>query len=141
MTSTMFYRASAVLLLLFAVGHTVGFLRFVPPTAEGVAVRDAMNNVRFSAGRSTFTYGGFYVGFGLYISAYLLFSAVLAWQLGAFAGVSPQVVRSIGWAFFAVQIVSLALSWKYFSAPPAVFSALVALCLGAGAWLVQASST
>lgn len=138
MTSTLSYRIAAVLLVLFALGHTIGFLRFTPPTAEGQAVRSAMNTVHFSVGSSTFSYGGFYVGFGLYISAYLLFSAVLAWQLGAFANIAPEVVRAIGWMFFAVQVVSLALSWKYFSIVPAIFSALVALSVGAGVWLLRA---
>lgn len=139
MTSTVFYRAAAILFVLFAAGHTVGFLRFAPPTAEAVAVRDAMNTVRFSVGRSSFSYGGFYIGFGLYVSAYLLFSAALAWILGGVANTAPDVVRAIGWMFFAVQLAGLALSWMYFSAAPAVFSALVALCLGAGVWLLRAS--
>jgi hypothetical protein len=38
--------------------------------------------VHFSFGGGTFSYGGFYVGFGLFVTAYLLFSALLAWQLG-----------------------------------------------------------
>jgi hypothetical protein len=45
MNATLLYRIASVLLLLFALGHTVGFLKFKPPTAEGVAVRDAITNV------------------------------------------------------------------------------------------------
>jgi len=60
MSATLLYRIASVLLLLFALGHTVGFLKFKPPTAEGVAVRDAMTNVHFQvSGR-----GGFYRGLG-----------------------------------------------------------------------------
>ena len=135
MTSTIWFRAAAVLLLIFALGHTVGFLRFVPPSTEGRAVLDAMRSVHFSVGRSSFSYGGFYVGFGLYVTAYLLFSAVLAWQLGGFVTTAPAVVRPIGALLVFVQIVGLVLSWMYFSAAPAAFSALVTLCLGVGTWL------
>jgi len=46
-----------VLFVLFAAGHTFGFLNFKPPTAEGLAVRDAMNNLHFGADLS---YGAFY---------------------------------------------------------------------------------
>lgn len=130
------YRIASVLLVLFAAGHTFGFLKFKPATAEGLAVRDAMNNVHFQVGGSTFSYGGFYTGFGLYISLYLLFSAFLAWHLGTVASKSPQAIGALGWVFCAVQVVSLVLSWKYFSAPPAVFSAVIAICLGWAAWLV-----
>jgi hypothetical protein len=66
----------------------------------------------------------------------MLFSAFLAWHLGALAGKNPQTIGALGWAFFAVQVASLALSWIYFSAAPVVFSALVATCVGWAAWLV-----
>lgn len=47
MTATLPYRIAAGVLLLFAVGHTLGFLTFRPASAEGLAVYDAMNSVRF----------------------------------------------------------------------------------------------
>jgi hypothetical protein len=53
MTATLLYRISAFVLVLFAVGHTLGFLRFKAPTPEGVAVQQAMDNVRFSVGGKT----------------------------------------------------------------------------------------
>src|SRR5438552_18678236 len=86
------YRTAAVLLILFAAGHTFGFLNFKAPTAEGVAVFDAMNHVRFTARGATYSYGDFYRGFGLYISVYLLFSAFLAWHLGSQAQTLPQAI-------------------------------------------------
>ena len=137
MKATLLYRIAAVLLVLFAAGHTVGFLRFRPPTQEAAAVRDAMNNVRFQVGRSSFSYGGFYVGFGLFVSAYLLFSAFLAWYLGGLAATNPQAIGALGWALFAVQMAVLALSWIHFSAAPTVFAALVAACVGVAAWLIR----
>jgi hypothetical protein len=82
MSATVLYRVSAVILLLFAAGHTLGFLTFKPPSAEGLAVREAMNSVPLQVGGQTFTYGGFYRGFGLFVSTYLLFCAYLAWHLG-----------------------------------------------------------
>jgi len=139
MNATLLYRIAAVLLLFFAVGHTVGFLTFRPPTAEGLAVRDAMNNVHFQVRSATFSYGGWYVGFGLYVTAYLLFSAFLAWHLGGLAITSPRAIGSLGWTLFGLQVVGLVLSWKYFSAAPGVFSAVVAGCLGWAAWLVSAA--
>ena len=135
MKAVTLYRIASVLLVLFAAGHTFGFLKFKPSSAEGLAVRDAMNNVHFQVGGSTFSYGGFYTGFGLYITLYLLFSAFLAWHLGTIASNSPQAIGALGWVFCAVQVVSLILSWKYFSAAPAVFSAAVAICLGWAPWL------
>jgi hypothetical protein len=141
MNATWLYRIASVLLVLFALGHTVGFLTFRPPTAEGVAVRDAMNSVHFQVRSATFSYGGWYIGFGLYATAYLLFSAFLAWHLGSVATSYPRAIGGLGWAFFGVQVAGLVLSWKYFSAAPGMFSAVVAACLGAAAWMVGSAKT
>ena len=137
MTSTLLYRIAAALLILFATGHTIGFLSFTPPTPEGVAVRDAMNNVHFQVRTHSYSYGNFYRGFGLLVTVYLLFSAFLAWQLGSLAVKYPQAVRPLGWMLCAVQIASLILSSIYFSGAPVISSALVAACLGWAAWRVQ----
>ena len=40
MKATWLYRIAAIRLLLFATGHTIGILKFVPPTPEGQAVAD-----------------------------------------------------------------------------------------------------
>jgi hypothetical protein len=139
MTATLLYRIAAVVLILFATAHTFGFLSFTPPTPEGVAVRDAMNNVHFQVKNHSYSYGNFYRGFGLFITAYLLFSAFLAWHLGNMAAKNPQAIGALAWVFFGLQLVSLALSWTYIAAAPAILSALVALCLGLAAWRVRAA--
>jgi hypothetical protein len=136
MKATALYRIAAVLFIVFAAGHTAGFLRFRPPTTEAAAVRDAMKTVHFQVGGSSFTYGGFYTGFGLFATLYLVFAAYLAWHLGALAATNPQAIGALAWVFVAVQVVSVGLSWIYFAPLPAIISALVAACLGWAAWLV-----
>jgi hypothetical protein len=130
MKSAWLYRSASILFLLFAAGHTWGFLQLRPPNPEGEAVRQAMNNVHFQMGGNSFSYGEFYIGFGLYVTLYLLFSAFLAWHLSRLASVAPRTIGALGWVFFAVQIGSLILCWRYFSVKPALLSALVAICLG-----------
>ena len=115
MKATWLYRIAAGVLLLFAVGHTLGFLNFKPSTAEGAAVFDAMNRVQFVEHGAAFSYGKFYRGFGLFVSVYLLFSAFLAWHLAGWAQNFPQAIGAMKWTFFALQMVSLILSWRYFS--------------------------
>lgn len=132
------YRIASVIFIFFAAGHTVGFLRLVAPSPEARAVFEGMNNVHFQLGGSRFSYGGFYRGFGLSITVTLLFSAFLAWHLGTLAGGNPQAIGWLGWAFTLVQVISVVLSWKYFSAAPAILSVVVAICLAWAAWLVTA---
>jgi hypothetical protein len=138
MNATLLYRIAAAALLLFAMGHTLGFLKFKPRNAEGVAVLDAMNSVRLQVGSGKLTYGHFYRGFGLFCTLYLLFAAYLSLFLGGLARSNPQAIGSLAWVFFALQLASLVVSWIYFLPPPAIFSALLAVLTGWAAWLVKA---
>jgi len=129
MKPVLWFRIVAGLLLLFAIGHTIGFLTFQPPTLEGQNVWKAMNTVRFSAGTSSFSYGDFYTGFGLFITAFQLFAAWLAWSLGSMARREAPSARAIALGMSILQLFSLALSLRYFSAGPAILSGLTAACL------------
>jgi len=134
--ATSLYRIASVFFILFAAGHTFGFLSLKPPSEEARAVFDGMNNVHFQVRGTSFSYGGFYRGFGLSITVQLLFSAFLAWHLGILASSDPRAIGLLGWVFVVVQVAGLILSWKYFSVAPAMLSAIVAVCLGWAAWLV-----
>ena len=136
MKAAILYRIASVIFVLFAAGHTVGFLTLVPPSPEARAVYEGMSSVHFQLRGESFSYGGFYRGFGLSITVTLLFSAFLAWYLGTLAGSNPQAIGWLGWAFTLVQVISIVLSWKYFATGPAIFAAVVAICLGWAAWLV-----
>jgi len=136
MRPTALYRIAAVLLLLFACGHTAGFLSFKPSSPEGLAALSAMNGVAFDFEGNSRTYGGFYVGFGLTVTAYL-FSAFVAWQLGRMASSQPGSVPPLAWALVAVQLVSMLLSVKYFFLVPVIFSAVVIVCLVWATWQLR----
>ncbi|HKD81727.1 MAG TPA: hypothetical protein VKH81_18685 [Candidatus Angelobacter sp.] len=140
MSATLLYRFAAILLILFAAGHTIGFLKFRPSNADGAAVFDSMNSVRLQVGNGKLTYGDFYRGFGLFCTVYLLFAAYLAWHLGGMAQTNPHAIATLAWVFFALQLASIALSWMYFLPPPVVFSAVIALCTGWAAWLVTGAA-
>jgi hypothetical protein len=140
MRAAAWFRAAAVVLLLFAVGHTYGFLAFRPETAEGRAVWDAMNKVRFSVGSTTFSYGGFYIGFGLFISAFQVFCIWLAWTLGSMARQGEMAARRIAWGMFLLQCIGTVLSLRYFSLGPVVLSAIAAFCFLMGAVSVRRSA-
>ena len=136
MNATLLYRIAAALFVVFAISHTIGLLSGKQPSPEVAAVRAGMDSVHWRFMGSDITYGGIYVGFGLLLTAALLFSAFLAWHLGGLARTNSQAIGALGWAFFLFGIANLALSWIYFFAGPIVASALIAACLGWAAWLV-----
>ncbi len=136
MSATILFRIAAIVFLLFALGHTFGFLTFKPPTAQGLAVRKAMSDVEFKVGGSNLSYGRFYRGFGLSCTVSMLFLAILCWQLGALAAVHPRAIVGVAWSLFGVQVVGVVLSVKYFGLPPAIFSAALTALLGWAAFLL-----
>ena len=140
MKSTLLYRIASVVFVLFALGHTAGFLTFRPHSAEGLAVWNAMNNVHFHEAGGLFSYGGFYLGFGLSISASTFFLAAVSWHLGNAARRAPATAVALAWGMFGLQLAGTVLSFLYFALAPQVLSTLLAALLGWAAWGVQAAS-
>jgi len=136
--ATIFFRIAAVVFVLFAAGHTFGFLTFQPPTPEGRAVFDAMTRVHFAIGGSTYSYGNFYRGFGLFITVSDLFLAYLAWYLGTLARRGLRsIVTTLAWPLIVVQLAGVALSGIYFGVIQMAFCLLAAALLIAGALLTR----
>jgi hypothetical protein len=123
------FRICAVILVLFAVLHTVGFLGYKPTTAEGLAVKSAMDGVTFPFGSTVRSYGDLYRGFGIFVTAYLLFAALVAWQLPAMLATSRETYRVLAVGLLAAQTATVALSFIFFATPQAIFSIVVVLCL------------
>lgn len=124
MKPVLWFRVASILLLAFATGHTLGFLTFKAPTAEGQAVWASMNSVRIPMGKTSFTYANFYIGFGLFVSALFLLEAFLAWYAGRLAITYPPAAITLGSCLVVLQLFCLVLCWRYFGAIQVVFSVL-----------------
>jgi hypothetical protein len=132
--ASILYRTASILLLLFAAGHTLGFRGGDPAWGVDSLIR-SMQSIRFDAMGSSRTYWDFYVGFGLFASVFLVFAAVLAWQL---AGLPPEtlaLMRGTAWTFVICFGAVTVLSFRYFFIIPMVSSVLVLLCLTGAASL------
>jgi hypothetical protein len=134
MKASLLYRISSILLLLFAVGHTAGFLQ-VDPTWHVDSLVQAMKTTHFSANGSDRTYWDFFVGFGLFVTVLMVFASSVAWQFGSLSSESLAAMRLGRWGFVVCFAAVAYLSWRYFFNIPIVFSIVILLCLGAAAWL------
>jgi hypothetical protein len=130
MKSTLWFRIAAVVMFLFAVLHTFGFLSFRPPSAEGMAVWNGMNGVSFTIDGSTYSYGHFYRAFGLSITAAQLFGAWVTWTLGSMARRGDGGVRAIAWGLIVWQVIGIVIAAIYVSATPAAMSSVTVICIG-----------
>ena len=97
MKASLLYRIASVLLLLFAIGHTLGFRQTNPEWGVGSLI-DSMRSIHFDAQGFSRTYWDFFSAFGLFFSVFLLFAAVLAWQLGGLPAETFARMRRTAWA-------------------------------------------
>jgi hypothetical protein len=129
-----FYRIAAVLMLLFDVGHTVGFRQSDPKWGVDTLI-SSMRSIHFDCQGFSRTYWDFYVGFGLFVTVLLLFAAVLAWQLSGLPAGTLALMRGTAWALALCFLAVTILSWRYFFIVPLGFSIVITVCLIAAAWL------
>jgi hypothetical protein len=129
-----FYRIASVHLLLFAGLHMFGF-RQIDPQWGVDSLISLMRSTHFNILGTSRTYWDFFVGFGFFFTIFLVFTAVLAWQLGSLSREILVAMRGTAWAlvicFAAVTIVG----FRYAFVVPIVFSILILACLTAAAWL------
>jgi hypothetical protein len=134
MKASMFYRIAAVLLLFFAVGHTLGF-RQSDPTWGVDALLGSMRSIHFDVQGFNRTYWDLFVAAGFSVGVFYLFAAILAWQLGGLPAATLALMRGATWSFALCFATLTVVSWRYLFILPIAFSIAITLCLTAAAWL------
>lgn len=130
------FRAASVLLVVFCVMHTAGGMLSEPSLGDASdTVFEAMKRVHFQFNGADATWYGFWFGFGLTASVFLLLSAAIAWQLDRIPPEEWPRVSPIAWSLFASHVVNTVLAWKYFFAGPGVFGILITGLIALGAFL------
>ena len=132
--ASLFYRIAAVLLLLFAVGHTLGF-RQSDPTWGVDTLLGSMRSIHFDVQGFSRTYWDLFVAAGFSVGVFYLFAALLAWQLGGLPAETLAVMRVTVWALALCFAAITVVSWRYLFILPIVFSLVITVCLTAAAWL------
>ena len=134
MKASMFYRLAAVLLVLFAVGHTLGF-RQSDPEWGVEALLSEMRSIHFELQGVNRTYWDLFVAAGFSVGIFYLFAAILAWQLGGLPAATLALMRGTAWAFALAFAAITVVSWRFLFIIPVAFSSAITVCLTAAAWL------
>ena len=134
MKAPILYRISSVLLLLFAVGHTLGFRQSDPKWGVD-ALLASMRSIHFDVQGFDRTYWDLFLAAGFSVGVFYLFAAILAWQLGGLPGATLALMRGTLWAFALCFAAITVVSWRYLFIIPIAFSIVITLCLTAAAWL------
>jgi hypothetical protein len=134
MKASICYRVAAVLLLLFTVGHTLGFRQSDPKWGVD-ALLGSMRSIHFEVQGFNRTYWDLFVAAGFSVGVFYLFAAILAWQLGGLPAETLARVRGIAWAFALCFAAITVVSWSYLFIVPIAFSIMITGCLTSAAWL------
>jgi len=119
---------SAAVFLLFAFGHTLGFLLFQPPSQQGRAVLEQMRSVSFNFSGRTTTWWTLYEGFGLSIAIALILSALLSWRLSR-STTDPSLARTLAWLLCAAQLGNSVICLAFFGLVQTAFALASATAL------------
>jgi hypothetical protein len=127
------YRIAAYLTLLFCAGHTAGGMltqKSLGPASDLVFAD--MKSTHFEFNGADCTWYGFWFGFGLTVSAFLVLVAVTTLVLDRVTPDAWQQVQPIAWALIAAMAFNAVMAWRYFFAGPTVFSIVIVALLVVG---------
>ena len=130
---------AAVLLLLFAIGHTLGFSQSDPHWGVD-ALLASMRSLHVNVQGFNRTLWDFFLAAGLTVGMLYTFAAVLAWQMGGMPSQTLVQLRGLGWLFALTFGFITLLSLRYLFIIPIAFSAAITVCLTAAAWLASKSA-
>src|SRR3954453_20004896 len=139
MKASTFYRIAAVLLLLFAAGHTLGFSQSDPQWGVAALIR-SMHTLHFNVQGFNRTYWDFFVAAGFSVGVLYLFAAILTWQLGGLQAETLAAMRVTVWALALCFAAIMFVSWRYLFIIPIVFSMVITVCLTVAAWVSAKTS-
>ncbi|HEY6222506.1 MAG TPA: hypothetical protein VIW26_01870 [Gemmatimonadales bacterium] len=128
MTPALPYRIASVVLVLYAAGHTVGFQHIDPRWGIDNLIEGLRTTPVVVQGAKR-TYWGFVLGFGYFCTVLMLFSALLAWELGGLPQATLAAMPVITWGFAISFALATVVTVRYFFVAPVVFSTLTTICL------------
>ena len=132
--ASLLYRIAAVLLLLFALAHTLGFRQTDPKWGVDALVA-SMRSIHFDVLGFNRSYWDFFVAAGYSAGVFYLFAAIVAWQMGGLPAAGLAPMRGTAWAFALCFAAITVVSYRFLFIVPIAFSSAITLCLTAAAWL------
>jgi D-alanyl-lipoteichoic acid acyltransferase DltB (MBOAT superfamily) len=137
MKSWIWFRALAVILAFFTLGHTLGTRQAITTTPEEAAVISSMQHYRVPVMGFLRSYWDFYRGFSVTISVLLAALMVIAWQLGALSRRNPREALPFAVTILIACVANAIVSFSYFFTAPMVTSVAAVLCAGVALVLVR----
>jgi hypothetical protein len=131
MKPAIFLKISSILLVLHAVGHTIGMASWNKgSTSEQQFVIRVMTDRHFPFMGATRSFADSFNGFGNIATVSLLLMAAMLWIIGSFAAPYLLVAKKLVWALFIALFLQSILEFIYFFPAAAIMTLLAALLTG-----------
>ena len=137
MKSWIWFRALAVVLAFFTLGHTLGTRKAITTAPEEAAVIASMQQYRVPVMGFLRSYWDFYRGFSVTISVLLAALMVFAWQLGTLSRRNPREALPFAVTILIACVANAIVSFSYFFTAPMATSVVAVLCAAVGTVLVR----
>ena len=137
MKASIWFRALAVILALFTLGHTIGTVGAVTAAPEEAAVIAAMQGYRVPVMGFLRTYWEFYRGFSISISTLLAVLAVIAWQIGSLSQRNPRAALPLAITVLIACVAQAIVCFLYFFTAPIALSSVAVVCAAIATALVR----
>jgi len=132
MTAKLWLRISAVISLVFGLGHSLGGLSHWSPMGDNAVLR-TMQAVRFDTMGVQRSYFDFFMGFGISLSVSMFVQAAVLWLIADIADREPAKARQVSLVFLLASLGSVAITWHFLFPVPALFSLVLVATLGMAA--------
>ena len=136
MKPAIWFRALAIVLGFFTLGHTVGTRHAITTAPREAAVIAAMQSYRVPVMGFERTYWEFYRGFSVSISVLLATLMVIAWQLGTLSRRDPRGALPLAITVLVVCAAQLVVSFAYFFTAPIITCLVAVVCAAVGTALL-----
>ncbi|EMY77459.1 hypothetical protein LEP1GSC060_2834 [Leptospira weilii serovar Ranarum str. ICFT] len=130
MKPKLFIRIASVLMLVFAIGHSIGhFTRYNTTDSEALNAISKMQQTRIPMDGVTSTYDQFYTGMSLNLSIVLIFLTILLWLLSNLSESNPNAaLKLLIPVFFCITCFGVT-GFLYFFPVPTLVASLGAFSL------------
>src|SRR5580700_508790 len=99
MSTRSLLRIASIVVLLFGIGHSIGYPWVGDVSAQQFDQISAVRSITAVTQGFLRSYWDFHVGFGITISLLFLAQAIIFWQLGALARHEPKSARFVAAVF------------------------------------------
>jgi len=136
MKPSIWFRALAIVLAFFTLGHTVGTRHAITTAPQEAAVVAAMQGYRVPVMGFERSYWEFYRGFSVSISVLFATLMVIAWQVATLSRRNPRAALPLAVTLLVACIGQATICLIYFFTAPIITSVLSVICAAAGTGLL-----